>query len=212
MFDLIQEGNIGMIMAVDKFNLEKECKFSTYATYWIKQAILRSIHEKGRNIKLPENIYYEAQNYNIILEKLCHKLNRYPYVREIAKEVHLPIQDILVLCINQLESVSFNYLIDYDIELKDLFYLDEESIEDKVDNIDLPLKIECLLKNNLTDLEIKILKLRYGFDGRKPMTLLQISERIGLHKQTVRYKLYNALKKIRNSEDINSFAIYGYKK
>ena len=209
--DLIQEGNIGLMKAIDKYDVKREIKFSTYAVWWIRQAIERAITDKSRNIRLPVHLYEKIGAYKKTVAKLEDKLNRQPTTNEIAKEMGLTISQVTNLNKLQTDTVSINTLIgDKDTELENFIPAFEKTPEDIVINKTLRTQIWKELDNcNLKAREKNVLKLRTGYIDGEPKTLEQISKEYGITRERVRQIEAKALEKIRKSYRYKrSFAEY----
>lgn len=209
--DLIQEGNSGLIKAVDGFDATRGFKFSTYATWWIKQAIRRSIYITGRTVRIPDYLYRTITKYNKAISDLEIELNREPTTEEIAIKLNLSIQEVDEIKKIQFEPLSMNVMIGEaeKTELSELISTDDSLPEDKVITNMLKDKVEDLLnKTKLTPKEKEVLKLRYGFDNKEPMTLIEIGQLFNLTRERIRQIEAAAIRKIRKSDKIKSYANY----
>lgn len=215
LLDLIQEGNIGLMTAVDKYDVERGCKFSTYATYWIRQAIMRAIADKGRNVRVPVHIYEKIGNYTKTVTNLEAKLNRQPTVNEIANEMGISISEVTKLYQLQKDTVSINTLIgdDEEKELEDFIPASEETTEDIaiVETVQYELKdqvTKIFQDCNLKQREIEVLMLRFGLGDAEPMSLNEVGEKFKITRERVRQIESKALKKIRMSRHVKILAEY----
>lgn len=209
--DLIQEGNLGLMTAVDKYDVAKGYKFSTYATHWIRQAITRAIADKGRNVRIPVHTYEKIVAYKKAVISLEAKLGRKPSINEIANEMKLSISKVTKLHKLQSDTVSINTLIgdDKDTELENFIPASEETPEDVAIAGTLQYQVKKLFEDcNLKEREIEILMLRYGFNDREPMTLEQVGKKYKLTKERIRQIEAEALMKIRRSKHIKTLAVY----
>lgn len=209
--DLVQEGNMGLMIAVDKYDIDKGYKFSTYATWWIRQSITRALADKGRNVRIPVHMYERLGLYKKTIIKLENELGRNPTIDEIAKEMQLPPIEIINLQKVQDDTVSINSAIgeEEDAEIVDFISSDEETPEEIVVADTLPLQVRNLFeKCNLKPKEIDILMLRYGFNNKTPMTLEEIGKKYHLTRERVRQIESRAIKKLRMSRHIKELAIY----
>ena len=209
--DLIQEGNLGLMKAVDKFDVEKGYKFASYASHWIKQAITRAIANKSRNIRIPVCTYEEILSYKRVVTNLETKLNRQPTIDEIAIEMGLSTSKVTKLYKLQSDTVSINSLIsdDEDTELENFIPTSEETPEDVAITVELQYHVRKLFEIcNLKEREVEVLMLRYGFNDRKPMSLEQIGKKYNITRERVRQIEATALRKIRKSYYINNLADY----
>lgn len=209
--DLIQEGNLGLIKAVDEYDVERGCKFSTYAFYWIRQAIMRAVQNKGRNIRIPAHKLERVMEYQRIVMELSKELSREPTFEEVANEMNLSISEVVKLHKLGFDTVSINTMIDSDgrTELEKFIPSSSETPEDIAVKRTLQLEVRnLLLRCNLNQREIDVLMLRYGFNDEEAMSLDEVGKELNVTRERVRQIEARAIKKIRTSKYIKEFAVY----
>lgn len=209
--DLIQEGNLGLITAVDKYDVKKGFNFSTYAIWWIRQAITKAIEYKGRTIRIAAHVYEKVQLYKKIFRNLEIKLNREPTINEIADEMELSVSEVSDLQQLQIDVVSINAIIEdeKEKELENFIVSSDDTPEEIATKENMQQDVKNLLIScNLKSRERDILILRYGLDGKEPMTLVEIGKIYNLTRERVRQIESNALKKIRKSNFVKRLVDY----
>lgn len=209
--DLIQEGNLGLIKATEKYDVSKGFKFSTYATHWIRQAITRAIHDKSRNIRVPVHLQEKMNNLNKVKKELSVALLREPTLDEIAEEMQLSVAKIKNLIELQTDTISINNYIgdEEDSELEDFipdkkYSTEDEAILNTLKNEIVNLFDKCLLSEREKDILIE----RFGLLDGEEKTLEEVGEKYDLTRERIRQLEAKAIKKIRNSKYIKAFAEY----
>lgn len=199
--DLVQEGSLGLIRAAERFDYKKGFKFSTYATWWIKQTIVRAIANNSKTIRIPVHMADKIRNYKRTKTYLDKKLGREATIEEIAVEMRISLKKINnIISAMQKDSVSLETPITDNLTLSD--YLEDENSEYPENNVQkyfLEKDVQKVLKE-LSNREQKILTDRFGINGENPKTLKQIGEETGFSKERIRQIENFALLKIRQSK------------
>lgn len=204
--DLVQEGSLGLIKAAEKFDYSKNFKFSTYATWWIKQTIIRAISNNSRTIRIPVHMSDKIRKYNKCVTDLARKLNREPSEEELADKMGLNIKKIQSIK-NAIikEPISLETPVTDDLNIGDYIQDKSSNSPDEQTGEKMILGNIDKLLSTLDERSKKIITYRFGINGETRKTLEELGEFLGYSKERIRQLENEALKKIREKEEFKHF-------
>jgi RNA polymerase primary sigma factor len=198
--DLIQEGNLGLIKAVDKYDVSRGFRFSTYATWWIKQSISRAIKEQARSIRIPAHIIEFMSNIKKVERDFQQKYNRDPKVEEIAAILNVDVKKVKNAYASMQDATSLDIMVGDEEDTTIGSFVEDESVAldfSAIEDEDRNKAIHQVLQT-LNDRERKIIIYRFGLQGNRAMTLEEIGKSMQLSKERIRQLEVKALEKLRN--------------
>ncbi len=198
--DLIQEGNLGLMKAVDKFDGSLGYKFSTYATYWIKQSISRAIANQARTIRIPVHIFEDINKIRKAENELVLAVNRKPTDEEIARYLDVKLDFVKEARSYMVDTTSLDIKVGDDEDTTIGSFIEDTSIQNPIDAFNQTEFHTALSKalESLDEKESQVLAMRFGLDGNKPMTLEDIGKQFGVTRERIRQIETKAMRKLRH--------------
>jgi RNA polymerase sigma factor (sigma-70 family) len=197
--DLIEEGNLGLIKAVERFKLSKECRFSTYATWWIRQSIERALVNQSRTIRLPVHVSDDINKLIKITRELVRDLNREPQVKEVADVMGVEPAYVRRLMVLLKKTYSIEHPMGENNDYSLIDTIEDTSVVNPLDLAEWLNKFRIItdLLATLNDNEKEIIALRFGLDDRDPQTLDTIGRQFGVTRERIRQIEAKSLEKLR---------------
>jgi len=208
--DLINEGNLGLIEAARRFDPDRNVKFTSYAVWWIRQAILHTLSELGHPLRLPSKVSNTLYRVNSVIRKKTNDLQRKPTLTEIANEVGVSEKELNSVIGLANDATSLSQPVDREGDLfvgDTLEQTSEPSVEDKIVTEYMHEQLQEVLKG-LAPNEQKVIRLRFGLDDETPRTLKEIGDEMGLSRERIRQIESKALHKLRHARKSTSLSSY----
>ncbi len=198
LLDLIEEGNLGLLKAVERFDPAAECRFSTYGTWWIKQSIKRALIDTVKSVRIPSYMVETITKWKKAAADLTIELGRPPLFHEIAERMEIPMEktEIIQNALLVADSVSQTISIENSWTISDI--IEDPSQAQPHASLEKKIQVEMIknLLEHLDDRETRIIRMRYGLDNGEPMTLKEIGQRVKLSRERVRQIENDALGKL----------------